>query len=64
MGECMLLYMAIGQVLRNLWYFEILTLESMENLNVERNRNPKPNRRAKWIIYRRVKRKLWHFEIF
>ena len=30
MGECsLLLFLAIGQVLPNLWHFEILTLESM-----------------------------------
>ncbi len=30
MGECrLLLFLAIGQVLQNLWHFEILTLESV-----------------------------------
>ncbi len=56
MGECRLLvFLAIGHVLSNLWHFEFLTLESMG----------KPKM---WNILkmadRRAKRELWHVEIF
>ncbi len=46
MGECrLLLFLAISQVLQNLWHFEMADC------------------RVKWMIDRRAKGKLWHFEI-
>ncbi len=62
MGGCrLLLFLAIGQVLQNLWHFEILTLESKRKLwNISKT----VNSRAKWIKDCRAKGELWHFEIF
>ncbi len=63
MGECrLLLFLAIGQVLQNLWHFEVLTLESKGKPKMW-NISKTADCRAKWIIDHRAKGKLWHFEI-
>ncbi len=63
MGECrLLLSLAIGQVLQNLWHFEILTLESMGKPKIW-NISKTVDYKAKRIIDRRAKGKLWHFDI-
>ncbi len=64
MGKCrLLLILAIGQVLQILWYIEILTLESMGKPKLW-NISKTGDCRAKLIIDRRAKEKLYHFEMF
>ena len=64
MGKCrLLLYLAIGQVLQSLWHFEILTLESTGEPKMW-NISKTTDCRAKRILDRRAKEKLWHFEFF
>ncbi len=59
----LLLFLAIGQILQNLWYFEILTLESLWKPKMW-DISKTAGHRAKQIIDRRAKQKLWHFKIF
>ena len=63
-GQCrLLLCLAMGQVLQNVWHFEILTLASMGKPKMW-NVSKTADCRAKWIIDSRAKGKWWHFDIF
>ncbi len=59
--KCSLLLLAINHVLQNLWHFEILALESLGEPKMW-NISKMAGHRAKQIIDRRAKIKLWHFK--